>query len=202
MMFCNSLNGNNFGPRLAVFASGNGSNAQRLAEFFHADGSANVAVIYSNKPDAYVLDRARLLGIPSVVFNRHTFYETQDVLSDLHSRSADWIVLAGFLWLMPSYLLEAYKGRIVNIHPALLPKYGGKGMYGMKVHEAVIAAGETESGITIHLVNENYDEGKVIFQARCTVEPHDTPESLAQKIHELEYEYFPQVIKNLIKKGA
>ncbi len=199
MMFCNSLNRNDFGPRLAVFASGNGSNAQRLAEFFHADGSATISVIYSNKPDAYVLERARLLGIPSMIFDRHTFYDTDVLLRDLRSRSIDWIILAGFLWLMPPYLLEAYKGRIVNIHPALLPKYGGKGMYGMKVHEAVIAAGEPESGISIHLVNEHYDEGQVIFQARCAVEPHDTPESLAQKIHALEYEYYPQVVKDLVK---
>ena len=202
MMFCNAPDNSIPKPRIAVFASGNGSNAQRLAEFFHEDGSATVSVIYANKPDAFVLERARRLGIPSIIFNRKILYETDDLLKDLQSRSIDWIVLAGFLWLMPDYLLRAFSGRIVNIHPALLPEYGGKGMYGMKVHEAVIAAGETESGITIHLVNEQYDEGKVIFQARCTVEPHDTPESLAQKIHELEYEYFPQVIKNLINKGT
>lgn len=200
MMFCNAPDNSIPKPRIAVFASGNGSNAQRLAEFFHEDGSATVSVIYANKPDAFVLERARRMGIPSIVFNRKIFYETDDLLRDLRSRSIDWIVLAGFLWLMPDYLLKAFSGRIVNIHPALLPKYGGKGMYGMKVHEAVIAAGEEESGISIHFVNENYDEGHVIFQARCAVEPQDTPDSLAQKIHTLEYEHYPRVVKELILK--
>jgi phosphoribosylglycinamide formyltransferase-1 len=198
MMFCNSVAGNCNGVQIAVFASGNGSNAQRLAEFYHQDGSAGISVIYSNKHDAYVLERARLLGIPSVVFNRHTFYNTDDLLKDLQMRSIDWIVLAGFLWLMPDYLLKAYKGRVVNIHPALLPKYGGKGMYGMKVHEAVIAAGEKESGISIHYVNEHYDEGQIIFQARCAVEKTDTPETLAKKIHALEYEHYPEIVKKLV----
>ena len=185
-------------PGIAVFASGNGSNAQRLAEFFQLDGSAAVRVIYSNKPGAYVLERARMLGIPSAVFSRQSFYESQELLKDLESRSIDWIVLAGFLWLIPDYLLKAYRGRIINIHPALLPGFGGKGMYGAKVHEAVIATGEKESGITIHYVNENYDEGRVICQARCVVDPHDTPDSLAHKIHELEYKYYPEVIKGLV----
>lgn len=185
-------------PGIAVFASGNGSNAQRLAEFFQRDGSAAVRVIYSNNPKAYVLERARMLGIPSAVFSRQSFYESQELLTDIASRSIDWIVLAGFLWLIPDYLLKAYRGRIINIHPALLPGFGGKGMYGARVHEAVIAAGEKESGITIHYVNENYDEGRVIFQARCVVDPHDSPDSLAHKIHELEYKYYPEVIKGLV----
>lgn len=185
-------------PNLAVFASGNGSNAQRLAEFFRQDGSAVISVIYSNKPDAYVNKRASLLGIPSVVFNRKTFYETDDVLHDLQTRSVDWIILAGFLWLMPDNLLKAFAGKIVNIHPALLPHYGGKGMYGMKVHEAVIASGDRESGISIHYVNQFYDEGRIIFQARCPVDPADTPDMLAQKVHQLEYEHFPLVVKELV----
>lgn len=197
MMFCNASAGADSKPKLAVFASGNGSNAQRLAEFFHADGSATISVICSNKPDAYVLERAKQMGIPSVVFNRKSFYETEDLLRFLQSQKVDWIILAGFLWLIPEYLLKAFPGRIVNIHPALLPKYGGKGMYGSKVHEAVIAAGEKESGISIHFVNGKYDEGQVIFQAKCTVEPQDTPETLAQKIHALEYKYFPKVLKEL-----
>lgn len=185
-------------PNLAVFASGNGSNAQRLAEFFRQDGSAVISAIYSNRPDAYVNERASLLGIPSVVFNRKTFYDTEEVLRDLQTRSVDWIILAGFLWLMPDNLLKAFPGRIVNIHPALLPHYGGKGMYGMKVHEAVIASGDRESGISIHYVNQFYDEGQIIFQARCPVDFADTPETLAQKIHHLEYEHFPRVVKELV----
>jgi len=188
-------------PRLAVFASGSGSNAQRLAEYFAGSGIADVAAIYSNNPDAYVLERASLLGIPATLFNRETLYAGSSVLEDLKSREIDWIILAGFLWLVPDYLIKEYPQRIINIHPALLPSYGGKGMYGMKVHEAVIAAGEKQSGITIHHVNELYDEGNIIFQATCQVLPEDTPEMLAAKIHELEYEHFPKVIHKLISKG-
>lgn len=188
-------------PRLAVFASGSGSNAQRLAEYFAGSGIADVAAIYCNNPDAYVLERASLLGIPATLFNRETLYAGSSVLEDLKSREIDWIILAGFLWLVPDYLIKEYPQRIINIHPALLPSYGGKGMYGMKVHEAVIAAGEKQSGITIHHVNELYDEGNIIFQATCQVLPDDTPEMLAAKIHELEYEHFPKVIHKLISKG-
>jgi phosphoribosylglycinamide formyltransferase-1 len=188
-------------PRIAVFASGNGSNAQRIAEYFAGPGMPEIAAIYSNNPDAYVLERAKLLGIPSVLFNRETFYTKTSVLEDLKNKDIDWIVLAGFLWLIPNYILNAFPQRIINIHPALLPAYGGKGMYGMKVHEAVISAGDRQSGITIHQVNEHYDEGDIIFQATCQVQPGDTAEKLAAKIHELEYEHFPRVIEKILKQG-
>ena len=185
-------------PRIAVFASGSGSNAQRIAEYFEGTGLLEIAAIYCNNPGAFVLERARLLGIPSVLFNREDFYSSTLVLDDLKSRETDWIILAGFLWLIPDYILKAFPQRIINIHPALLPRYGGKGMYGMKVHRAVIEAGEAESGISIHYVNEKYDEGDIVFQARCPVETVDTPEMLAAKIHELEYKHFPVVIGKLV----
>jgi len=188
-------------PNIAVFASGSGSNAQRLAEYFNGSGVAEVTAVYCNNPKAYVLERAKLLDIPPVLFNRDTFYTKTSVLDDLKSRKTDWIILAGFLWLIPDYILKVFPGKIINIHPALLPAYGGKGMYGMKVHEAVIAAGEKQSGITIHHVNEIYDEGDIIFQATCQIQADDTPEKLAAKIHELEYEYFPKVIEKLVLKA-
>lgn len=185
-------------PRIALFASGSGSNAQRLTEYFRNTGAGHISVIYCNKPEAYVLERARLLGIPAVLFNRDTFYSKTTVLEDLKNRDIDWVVLAGFVWLIPGYLLEAFPGRIINIHPALLPAYGGKGMYGMKVHQRVIADGNSESGITIHYINEKYDEGDIIFQATCPIVKSDTPEILAAKIHGLEYEHFPKVIEKII----
>jgi len=186
--------------RIAIFASGNGSNAQRIAEHFRDRNLLEISAIYSNNPKAFVLKRAEKLGIPSVLFDRHSFLETTDVLSDLLSRKTDWIVLAGFLWLIPGYLLDAFPNRIINIHPALLPKFGGKGMYGARVHEAVIASGEKESGITIHYVNANYDEGQVIFQANCPVSKDETASSLAEKVHQLEFEYYPKVISDLLLK--
>jgi phosphoribosylglycinamide formyltransferase-1 len=186
--------------RIAVFASGNGSNFQRIADYFAGNDAVEIAVLYSNRPDAYALERAAKLGIPSVVFNREQFYNSADILNDLHAHRIDWIVLAGFLWLVPETILRAYKDRIVNIHPALLPKYGGKGMYGMRVHEAVVAAGDKESGISIHLVNEHYDEGQIVFQAHCPVLPDDTAEDVARKIHLLEYEHFPKLIEELLTK--
>jgi phosphoribosylglycinamide formyltransferase-1 len=188
--------------RVAVFASGNGSNAQRIADYFAGTGILEISAVYCNTPHAHVLERARLLGIPSVVFNRDEFYNTTSILDDLKRRDIDWIVLAGFLWLIPESVLQAFPQRIVNIHPALLPAYGGKGMYGMKVHQAVIDAGDAESGITVHYVNERYDEGDIVFQARCGISPGDTPEMLAAKIHELEYEHFPLIIEDLIKKDV
>jgi phosphoribosylglycinamide formyltransferase 1 len=185
-------------PRIAVFASGSGSNAQRIAEYFAGSGLLEISAIYCNNPGAYVLERAKLLGIPSLLFNRDMFYNTSMVIDDLKSRGTDWIVLAGFLWLVPESVLKAFPQRIINVHPALLPAFGGKGMFGMKVHEAVIATGEKQSGITIHHVNELYDEGDIIFQATCQVQPDDTPEMLAAKIHQLEYEHFPVVIGKLV----
>lgn len=187
--------------RIAIFASGSGSNAQRITEYFAGSGIAETTAIYCNNPEAYVLERAGLLGLPYIVFDRNTFYNSEDVLHDLRDRGIDWIILAGFLWLIPTSILQAFPQRIINVHPALLPAYGGKGMYGMKVHNAVIAAGDNESGITIHHVNEKYDEGDIIFQARCTIDKTDTAETLASKIHKLEYEHFPVVIHELITKG-
>jgi phosphoribosylglycinamide formyltransferase 1 len=186
-------------PKIAIFASGNGSNAQRIYDYFSGKGILEIAAIYCNNPEAYILERAKNLNIPSVLFNRPTFYQTQEILEDLMNRKVDWIILAGFLWLIPDYLLKAFPNTIVNIHPALLPKYGGKGMYGNRVHEAVIASGDAQSGITIHFVNEAYDEGQVIFQETCEVTSIDTPESLALKIHGLEYRYFPEVIEKIIQ---
>ncbi len=186
--------------RLAVFASGNGSNAQRITEYFSGHPSISIDLLLCNKPGAYVLTRAEKLGIPAMVFDRASFYETGLVGKTLESHGIDFIILAGFLWLIPKTLIAAFPGRIINIHPALLPKYGGKGMYGMKVHEAVIASGERESGITIHHVDEHYDEGHIIFQAKCPVSVGDTPESLAARIHVLEHTYFPEVIEKIVTR--
>ena len=152
----------------------------------------------SNKPDAYALTRAERLGLEAIVFGRDDFRDSDRVLNELKKRNIDYIVLAGFLWLIPDSLTRAYRGRILNIHPALLPGYGGKGMYGDRVHRAVIEAGEKESGITIHQVNEKYDSGDIVFQAKVPVAPDDTPESLAAKIHELEYEWFPKIVEQEI----
>ena len=159
-----------------------------------------VRIVLSNRVGAGVLDRAQALEVESFVFSREQFYNSEEVLEILLERDIDFVVLAGFLWLVPGYLLQTYENKIVNIHPALLPKFGGKGMYGSHVHRAVIEAGEVESGISIHYVNAKYDEGDIIYQARCKVDPDDTPDSLAAKIHELEYEYFPAVVEDLLKE--
>jgi phosphoribosylglycinamide formyltransferase-1 len=185
---------------IAIFASGSGTNAQAIAEHFNGSSLARIACILSNKPDAYVLERAKALKIPSAVFTRDEFYNSVKVLEILKEDQIDFIVLAGFLWLVPTYLIEAYPRRIINIHPALLPGYGGKGMYGLRVHQAVIENGDEESGITIHYVNNRYDEGDIIFQARCKVQSDDTPEFLAHRVHELEYAHYPQVIEDLVSK--
>ncbi len=189
-------------PRLAIFASGSGTNAQRITEYFRGHPTIAVELILCNNPAAGVLDRAAALGVPSVLFTRHEFCETGVVAGLLARYRIDHVVLAGFLWLVPSDILLAYPGRIVNIHPALLPKYGGKGMYGERVHRAVIGAGEAESGITIHLVDERYDEGRILFQARCRVEPGDTPETLAERVHALEHAHYPEVIEKWVTRHA
>jgi len=183
---------------IAIFASGSGTNAQRIAEFFTSNLEVKITRIYCNKPDAYVLTRAGNLNIPTYVFSRSDFYHSDRVFNQLIQDKTDLIVLAGFLWLVPDLILSAFGKRIINIHPALLPKYGGKGMYGHHVHQAVINSGDTESGITIHFVNEKYDDGDIIFQARCRVDKSDTPESLDAKIHELEYNHFPVIIQKVI----
>lgn len=187
--------------KIAIFASGNGTNAQRIIEYFKCHPSISVDIVLSNNPEAFVMTRAKSAGIPTEIFSRKEFYESEKVLTILKERMITFIVLAGFLWLIPAYLLRAYADRIVNIHPALLPKYGGKGMYGMRVHESVINSGDIESGITIHMVNEKYDEGQIIFQARCKVDANETPETLAKKIHLLEYEHFPRIIESLLNKS-
>lgn len=188
-------------PRLAIFASGNGTNAQRIIEYFSGHPTISINLVLSNNPGAHVLNRAKKLGVPTEIFNRSAFYQTSDVAETLKSYNIDFLVLAGFLWLIPEPIITRYPGRIINIHPALLPKYGGKGMYGMKVHEAVIAAGDPESGITIHYVDKHYDEGRIIFQAKCIVNSRDTAESLAEKVHQLEYRYFPEVIEKIVTEN-
>ena len=185
--------------RLAIFASGNGSNAQAIAEYFSESNEAGVVLILSNRRDAFVVERAKALNIPVRVFNREDFYQTEVITGILIEEKIDLVVLAGFLWLLPPSLIHAFPDRIINIHPALLPKYGGKGMYGSKVHAAVIEAGDKESGISIHFVNEHYDQGQVIFQARCSVSNDDTPDTLAVKIHKLEYAHFASVIHQVLK---
>lgn len=183
--------------QIAIFASGSGSNAENLVKFFKNHPSISVSIILTNNKKAKVLDRAERLGVKSVVFNRADFSKS-DVVLNTYLKEIDYVVLAGFLWMVPESLVRAFPNRIINIHPALLPKYGGKGMYGMHVHNAVVSNKEQESGITIHYVNEHYDEGEVIFQAKTQVLSTDTPEDVAGKIHELEYEYFPKIVEQEI----
>lgn len=183
--------------KLALFASGNGSNVQRISEYFKGHPRIEVAAVYCNNPDAFVIKRAKDLGLPCRLFTRKELLEGK-VLNRLMNDQIDWIILAGFLWLIPAELTEAYPKRILNIHPALLPSYGGKGMYGSNVHKAVVANQEKESGITIHLVDEEYDTGKHLFQASVALSPDETPESLAGKIHELEYTHYPEVIERTL----
>lgn len=184
--------------KLSIFASGSGSNAENIIRYFDRNEQIRIDSIFCNVPDAYVLTRAKKYDIPTFLFNKQELRDPEKVLRQLREREIDFIVLAGFLWLMPSCIVSAYPHRIVNIHPALLPAYGGKGMYGAKVHEAVIAAGEQESGITIHYIDEEYDRGSILFQARCRIDPGDDAESLARKVHALEYEYFPGVIESAV----
>ena len=184
--------------KLVLFASGSGTNAENIVRFFDKNPDIKVVSICSNKQGAFVLERAKKLGIPFYIFNRQDFYETDKVLQYLQSLDTDWIILAGFLWLIPTNLLHAYPKRIINIHPALLPKYGGHGMYGMRVHQAVIDSHDKESGITIHYVNAEYDRGDIIFQSKCQVNTDDRAETLAQKVHQLEYEFFPAIIEKTI----
>jgi phosphoribosylglycinamide formyltransferase 1 len=184
--------------KIAIFASGSGSNAENIVKYFQNHNNIHVDCILTNKADAFVIERAKSLNIESFVFNRDDFYNSPKVLNYLMLRNIDFIVLAGFLWLVPDYLVKNFPNKIVNIHPALLPKYGGKGMYGMKVHEAVVKAGDSETGISIHYVNDKYDEGDIIFQARCKVDIQDTPQMVAEKIHKLEYQHFPAIIEKLV----
>ena len=185
---------------IAIFASGSGTNTENLIHFFRTSKNGRISLVLTNRQDARVIERAQALEVETIVFNREQFYHSEDVLSLLVERDIDFVVLAGFLWLVPDYLLLPFENKIINIHPALLPKYGGKGMFGHHVHEAVIENRESESGITIHRVNREYDEGSIVFQARCEVKSDDTPETLASRIHRLEYEHFPVVVDKLLKE--
>jgi phosphoribosylglycinamide formyltransferase 1 len=187
--------------RLAIFASGSGSNAEKMAEYFANRTDIEISLVLSNNPQAGVIARARRLHIPVVLFDRKTFYETHRIIEILQNEHIDLVILAGFMMLIPEEMVQAFPNKIVNIHPALLPKYGGKGMYGHFVHEAVVAAKESESGITIHFVNERYDEGGIIFQAACEVTPTDTPEEVAQKVQVLEHQHYPEVVERLLKQN-
>lgn len=189
--------------RIALFASGSGSNAEQIARYFANSADVKTTLILSNNPKAGVIDRARRgfersVYVPVVLFDRPLFYETSQIIELLQRQEIDLIVLAGFMWLMPGELVRAFAGKIINIHPALLPKFGGKGMYGHYVHEAVVAAGETESGITIHYVNERYDEGQIIFRATCPVTPTDSPDDVARKVQALEHEHYPRVVQEVL----
>ena len=183
---------------IAIFASGSGTNAENIIRHFQGNKDVNVALVVSNKPDAYVLVRAANLHVPSLTLTREEFARGEELARLMKERGIDFIVLAGFLLRVPEALIEAYPGRIVNIHPALLPKYGGKGMYGDRVRRAVVEAGERESGITIHLIDEQYDRGTTVFQAKCPVLPGDTPDDVARKVHALEYAHYPEVIGQLL----
>lgn len=186
---------------IAIFASGSGTNAEEIIRYFKNHEQINVALVLSNNPDAYVLERAKSHQIPTLVFDRNTFYRETSVDEALVKYGIEFIVLAGFMWLMPARIVKQYSDKMINIHPALLPAYGGKGMYGMHVHEAVVKNRETQTGITIHLVNEEYDKGKILFQAKCPVEPTDTAHDVAAKVHALEYAHYPSVIGQTILMG-
>lgn len=186
--------------RIAIFASGSGSNAQKIMEHFKRSTEAEVALVLTNNPESYVLQRADSFEIPSHVFDRNEFYHTDEVLDLLKNLDIDLIVLAGFLWLIPENLLKEYPGRMINIHPALLPKYGGKGMYGDRVHKAILEAKETEGGITIHYVNEHYDEGEFIYQAKYRIDKDDNLEMVKFKGQQLEHLHYPRIVETLIKK--
>lgn len=186
--------------KIAIFASGAGSNAKAIIEHFHNNQKASIELIVSNKPEAGVLKIAKNHQISTLLIEKEQFFSYKSYLNALNGSKIDFIVLAGFLWKIPEVLIQAFPGKIINIHPALLPKYGGKGMYGQKVHAAVIANHEKESGITIHYVDEQYDHGNTIFQAKCIVLENDTPETLAERIHQLEHQHYPKTIEELILK--
>lgn len=183
---------------IVIFASGNGSNAENIANYFFADATVNVALFVTNNPKAFVIERAKNLSIPCFVFSKEQFLVSTDIIELLKENAIDWIVLAGFLLKISENLIAAFPNKIINIHPALLPKYGGKGMYGNNVHKAVVENKEQETGITIHFVNANYDEGKIVFQAKCEVLPTDSYEDVASKVHQLEYKFYPKLINEII----
>jgi len=184
--------------KIAIFASGSGTNAQNIYNYFCKGDKAEISVIITNKSNAYVIQRAKEMNVPSVYFNRSKFFESDEIVDLLIKKKIDLIVLAGFLWLIPQNILRNFKNRIVNIHPALLPKYGGKGMFGHHVHQAVVDNDETQSGITIHYVNEKYDDGEIVFQAFCDVTKTDKADDVATKVHKLEYEHYPKIIEKIL----
>ncbi len=184
--------------KIAIFASGGGSNAEQFFKYYKENDLANITLVLTNNKDAFIIERAKNHHLPVKIFNREDFYTTASILDMLLEHQIDVVVLAGFLWKIPDNLIKAFPNKIINIHPALLPKYGGKGMYGMHVHKAVIAANEVESGITIHLVNQNYDEGKILAQEKCKILEDDTPELLATRVLKLEHEFYPKVVEVLL----
>ena len=186
--------------RIAIFASGSGSNAQKIMEYFKKHQDAEIAIVLTNNSEAYVLQRADNFEIPSHIFDKHEFYKTDDIVKLLKNLQINLIVLAGFLWLIPDNLLKAFPNKIINIHPALLPKYGGKGMYGDKVHQAILDAGEEESGITIHYINEHFDEGESIHQSRFKIKQGDDIEMIKFKGQQLEHLHYAKVVEQLLKK--
>ena len=181
--------------KLAIFASGSGTNAEEIMRYFQHHEAVEVVLLLSNHAEAFALQRAKKFGVETFVFSKTQFRDSDEVLTWLRQKSVTHLVLAGFMWLVPPNLIQAFPQGIVNIHPSLLPRFGGKGMYGMHVHEAVKAAGETETGITIHQVNEQYDKGRILFQAKCPVLPTDTTQEIAEKVHALEYAHFPKTIE-------
>ena len=183
---------------IIIFASGSGTNAENIIHHFQSSGNIFVSCVLTNNPVAGVISRAKNLVVPLKLFDRKEFYETDAVLNFLRQQNPSLIVLAGFLWLVPKKILQSFPKKIINIHPALLPKFGGKGMFGINVQKEVLASGEKETGITIHYVNEKYDAGDIIFQTKCSVDPGDTPETLSEKIHGLENKYFPIVVESLL----
>jgi len=184
---------------VALFASGSGSNAVNLVQYFSAHEHIHISLLVCNKPDAPVVEKVKALGVEVLISGNESFEEGNDITAELASRNINWIVLAGFLRKLPAVLVHEYNNRIINIHPALLPKFGGKGMYGMFVHKAVVEAKETESGITIHLVNEEFDKGEILEQYTVAVDETDSPEAVAEKVQELEHRYFPYIVERTIK---
>lgn len=184
--------------KVAIWGSGTGSNAKNIIQHFHESDRVEIAWVLSNKPEALILQHAKDAGIPTRIIGKEERENCQALIEEHRKLGIDWIILAGYLWKIPAALCQAYPNKIVNIHPALLPKYGGKGMYGHFVHDAVHQAGETESGITIHFVNEHYDEGNIIFQARCAVEQSDGPADIEKKVRALEIQHFPHIIGETI----
>lgn len=186
---------------IAIFASGSGSNTENIINYFQANMHLRVSLVVSNKSNAFVLQRAKNLGVQTYVLTKNDLTSPRSFLTFLHSKKIEFIVLAGYLKRIPVELITAYSHRIINIHPALLPKYGGKGMYGNFVHQAVLQAGEKETGITIHYVNECYDDGAILFQAKCPIFSDDTPETIAERVHLLEYQHYPLIIEKLVLLG-